>query len=204
MKLLRNLGFMLIGIFFGIVLIKAEVVSWWRIQEMFHFQSFHMYGIIGSAVIVGALSVILLKALKAKSSTGEVIDPQGKPFNKVGELLRWNHLWSRLGPDWCLPRPPLRPLRGRSLVHWHHYYWSTPGDLCLRPPETQTASLELLGPSPAGPSRLRVKNTAGDRASSGLRYRSGYPEPAQDDPASGRPPDPLAVFRSKRVRGYPA
>jgi hypothetical protein len=71
MKLLRNLGFMLIGIFFGIVLIKAEVVSWWRIQEMFHFQSFHMYGIIGSAVIVGALSVILLKALKAKSSTGK-------------------------------------------------------------------------------------------------------------------------------------
>jgi uncharacterized membrane protein YedE/YeeE len=86
MKLLRNLGFMLIGIFFGIVLIKAEVVSWWRIQEMFHFQSFHMYGIIGSAVIVGALSVILLKALKAKSSTGEVIDPQGKPFNKVGNF----------------------------------------------------------------------------------------------------------------------
>jgi hypothetical protein len=48
MKLLRNLGFMVIGIFFGVVLIKAEVVSWWRIQEMFHFQSFHMYGIIGS------------------------------------------------------------------------------------------------------------------------------------------------------------
>jgi len=83
-KYLRNFGFLVIGIFFGIVLIKAEVVSWWRIQEMFHFQSFHMFGIIGMAVIIGALSVIILKALKAKSKEGEPIDPQGKPFNKVG------------------------------------------------------------------------------------------------------------------------
>ncbi|MFW5685232.1 MAG: YeeE/YedE family protein, partial [Spirochaetota bacterium] len=59
--------YLLAGIYFGIVLVKSEVVSWYRIQEMFHFQSVHMYGIIGLAVVVGALSVLLLKAAKAKS-----------------------------------------------------------------------------------------------------------------------------------------
>jgi uncharacterized membrane protein YedE/YeeE len=124
MKLLRNLGFMLIGIFFGIVLIKAEVVSWWRIQEMFHFQSFHMYGIIGSAVIVGALSVILLKALKAKSSTGEVIDPQGKPFNKVGNFsggtifgLGWALTGACPGPSTPSSGAEFGPLASLLLEH---------------------------------------------------------------------------------------
>lgn len=72
------------GVYFGIVLVKAEVVSWYRIQEMFHFQSIHMYGIIGLAVVVGALSVALMKAAKLKSVEGIEIDPVGKPFNKVG------------------------------------------------------------------------------------------------------------------------
>jgi len=72
------------GIYFGIVLVKAEVISWYRIQEMFHFQSIHMYGIIGLAVVVGALSVLLLRAAKARSVEGVVIDPVGKPFNRVG------------------------------------------------------------------------------------------------------------------------
>ncbi|MFN3917507.1 MAG: DUF6691 family protein [Flavobacteriales bacterium] len=67
------------GIFFGIVLIKAEVISWYRIQEMFHFQSFHMYGIIGSAVLVGTLSVFIMRKLDARSLEGDVIDPQPKP-----------------------------------------------------------------------------------------------------------------------------
>jgi uncharacterized membrane protein YedE/YeeE len=141
MKLLRNLGFMVIGIFFGVVLIKAEVVSWWRIQEMFHFQSFHMYGIIGTAIIVGALSVILLKALKAKSSDGQVIDPQGKPFNKVGNFSGG----TIFGLGWALtgacPRTPLRPFRRRSLVHRHHHHRRPPGDLRLRSPQTQAPSL---------------------------------------------------------------
>jgi len=76
--------YILIGIYFGIVLVKAEVVSWFRIQEMFHFQSIHMYGIIGLAVVTGALSLLLLKALKAKSAVGVEIAPTGKPFNKIG------------------------------------------------------------------------------------------------------------------------
>lgn len=78
------LTYLAIGIYFGIVLVKAEVVSWYRIQEMFHFQSIHMYGIIGLAVVVGAMSVAILKAARVTSLEGVRIDPTGKPFNKVG------------------------------------------------------------------------------------------------------------------------
>lgn len=58
MKLLK---FLLLGIVFGVIMTKSEAVSWYRIQEMFHFQSFHMYGIIGSAVFFGALYVAAIK-----------------------------------------------------------------------------------------------------------------------------------------------
>ena len=83
MKLLKAL---LIGVFFGFVLIKAEVISWFRIQEMFRFQAFHMYGVIGSAVAVGALSIALIRRLNIRSVTGEQIAPKAKPFNKVGNI----------------------------------------------------------------------------------------------------------------------
>lgn len=65
--------YLAIGIYFGIVLVRSEVVSWFRIQEMFRFQSFHMYGIIGAAVIVAALSIQLIKRLGITSVTGEPI-----------------------------------------------------------------------------------------------------------------------------------
>ena len=80
------LVFFPIGIYFGIVLSKAEVISWYRIQEMFAFQAIHMYGIIGSAVIVGAISVALIKSLKLHALGGATIGLQGKPFNKIGNL----------------------------------------------------------------------------------------------------------------------
>jgi len=83
---MKNLKFFIIGIFFGIVLIKTEVVSWFRIQEMFHFQSFHMYGILASAIAVGVISVLLIKGLRLKSFGGEKIDLTPKPFNKVGNV----------------------------------------------------------------------------------------------------------------------
>ncbi len=76
--------YLLAGTYFGIVLVKGEVVSWYRIQEMFHFQSIHMYGIIGLAVLVGALSLLFLKAAHARSIEGIEIAPKGKPFNRVG------------------------------------------------------------------------------------------------------------------------
>jgi hypothetical protein len=67
------LVYVLLGAFFGIVLVKSEVVSWFRIQEMFRFQSFHMYGVIGSAVAVAALSVWLIKKFRVKTLGGEEI-----------------------------------------------------------------------------------------------------------------------------------
>jgi len=78
----HNLKYMIAGILFGVILIKAEVISWFRIQEMFRLQSFHMYGVIGSAVVVGALSVFLIKKFKIKTIYGEPIDFVSKKFQK--------------------------------------------------------------------------------------------------------------------------
>ena len=78
---MRNFLALLIGIFLGIIFMKAEVLSWFRIQEMFAFQSFHMYGIIGSAIAVGALSVWIIRKLGAKSIEGNVIELNDKAPN---------------------------------------------------------------------------------------------------------------------------
>ena len=76
------LVYVLLGAFFGLVLVKSEVVSWFRIQEMFRFQSFHMYGMIGSAVAVAALSVWLIKKRRVKSIQGEAITIPPKQWGK--------------------------------------------------------------------------------------------------------------------------
>ncbi len=70
---MKFLKFLLVGIFFGIVLVKSEAVSWYRIYEMFKFQSFHMYGIIGSAVLLGVISVAFIKKSKLRSLEGKPI-----------------------------------------------------------------------------------------------------------------------------------
>lgn len=77
-----NIKYGLLGILFGIVFVKAEIVSWFRIQEMFRLQSFHMYGVIGSAIAVGMISVLLIKRYNAKSIEGEKIKLDDKKFNK--------------------------------------------------------------------------------------------------------------------------
>jgi hypothetical protein len=85
--LLKYLGF---GIIFGIILTKAEVVSWWRIQEMFRLGSFHMYGVIGSAVVTGAVSIFLMKKMNIKTISGENIVYTLKEFNRgtiIGGIL---------------------------------------------------------------------------------------------------------------------
>jgi hypothetical protein len=79
---MKYIKFFLIGIYFGIVLTKAEVISWFRIQEMFHFQSIHMFGIIGLAVVVGAISVFLIKKFNLKSFGGEDIRLISKEYHK--------------------------------------------------------------------------------------------------------------------------
>lgn len=70
MKYIKFLG---LGVIFGIILSKSEVISWYRIYEMFRFDSFHMYGIIGSAVVLGVLIVQLIKRTKLKSIAGDQI-----------------------------------------------------------------------------------------------------------------------------------
>ena len=81
-KWYHNLKYLGVGMAFGIVFIKAEIISWFRIQEMFRFQSFNMYGVIGSAVMVGALSVWLIKRFKVKTIYGEEIQFHPKQFNR--------------------------------------------------------------------------------------------------------------------------
>jgi len=70
---MKYLKFILVGIFFGIVLFKSEAVSWYRIYEMFRFESFHMYGIMGSAVITGIILLAIAKKLKIKNLEGTLM-----------------------------------------------------------------------------------------------------------------------------------
>jgi uncharacterized membrane protein YedE/YeeE len=73
---------MLLGMFFGMVLTNGEVTSWFRIQEMFRFDSFHMYGVIGSAIAVGAISMLLVKKLGVRSMQGEPVVIETKKLGK--------------------------------------------------------------------------------------------------------------------------
>jgi uncharacterized protein len=77
-----NLKYLLAGLLFGVILVKSEVISWFRIQEMFRLQSFHMYGVIGSAVVVGIISVWLIKKFKIKTIYGEPIEFVNKKLHK--------------------------------------------------------------------------------------------------------------------------
>ena len=78
---MKNIRLLLIGMIFGVILIKSEVVSWYRIQEMFRFDSFHMYGIISSAVILSALIIYIVKRKALKDTEGQVISIVDKPKN---------------------------------------------------------------------------------------------------------------------------
>lgn len=75
---MKYLKFLAIGIFFGIIMTKSEAVSWYRIQEMFRFQSFHMYGIIGSALAIGILIVQFIKRRALKTYNGSPIHIEDK------------------------------------------------------------------------------------------------------------------------------
>jgi uncharacterized membrane protein YedE/YeeE len=77
-----DIKYLIAGIFFGFALVKGEVINWFRIQEMFRFQDFHMYGIIGTAVIVGVISVQLIKRFNIKTIQGEEVHIEPKTFQK--------------------------------------------------------------------------------------------------------------------------
>lgn len=81
-KWYHNIKYLIVGILFGIVFVKAEIISWFRIQEMFRLQSFHMYGVIGSAILTGMISVWFIKKFDIKTIYGEPIKIAPKNFNK--------------------------------------------------------------------------------------------------------------------------
>ncbi|MGA9652131.1 DUF6691 family protein [Pedobacter sp.] len=88
---MKFIKYILAGTLFGIVMTKSEAVSWYRIQEMFRFQSFHMYGIIGTAVVLGMIAVALIKKFKLKDIAGEqiVFQPKEKSFPRyiIGGIM---------------------------------------------------------------------------------------------------------------------
>lgn len=83
---MKYLKYIIVGFIFGIVLTKSEAVSWYRIYEMFHFQSFHMYGIIGVAVLTGVIGIQIIKRLNIKDLSGAPISIQDK---EPGEARYW-------------------------------------------------------------------------------------------------------------------
>lgn len=86
--MLRYLPYLLAGVLFGFILIKAEAASWYRIQEMFHFQSFHMYGILFSAITTGFLSIQLIKRLaNRKAMDGQDIEIPAKPPGRTSYIV---------------------------------------------------------------------------------------------------------------------
>jgi uncharacterized membrane protein YedE/YeeE len=92
-------AYLLLGVCFGIVLTKSEVVSWFRIQEMFRFQSPRMYEIIASAVVVAAASVAFIKRLGLKTISGE---PIAIPPKRLGLGVRYAVGRTMFGPGWAL------------------------------------------------------------------------------------------------------
>lgn len=92
-------GYFAAGVLFGLVLIKAEVVSWFRIQEMFRFQAFHMYGIILSAVLVAGLSLAALRRLGARALDGS---PVALPPKTMGGGYRYGIGGAVFGVGWAL------------------------------------------------------------------------------------------------------
>ncbi|MBE9488700.1 MAG: YeeE/YedE family protein [Bacteroidetes bacterium] len=106
---MKNIKFLLVGILFGIILSKAEVISWYRIYEMFKFQSFHMYGIIGSSVILGIIIVYFFNKVSIKSYLGNQIkiEPKKKGLyrNILGGIifgLGWGLIGACPGPIFIL------------------------------------------------------------------------------------------------------
>ena len=93
------LPYFLLGSAFGFVMVEAEVVSWFRIQEMFRFDAFHMYGIIGTAVLTAALSLLAIKRFGVRDADGT---PLGLAPKVVGTGVRYVAGGTLFGLGWAL------------------------------------------------------------------------------------------------------
>jgi uncharacterized membrane protein YedE/YeeE len=91
--------YFLLGCAFGAVFMEAEVISWFRIQEMFRFDAFHMFGIIGSAVVVAGLSLIAIKSFNLRGAAGE---PLGLEPKTLGNGVRYVTGGTIFGLGWAL------------------------------------------------------------------------------------------------------
>ena len=112
---MKFVKFLLVGVFFGIVMAKSEALSWYRIQEMFRFQSSHMYGIIGSAVALGVVGVALIKRFKVK-------DIQGNPIQFAAKEPGWAKALlggSLFGMGWAITGACPGPI----VVNLGYGYW---------------------------------------------------------------------------------
>lgn len=92
-----NAKYLILGVLFGVVFVKAEIISWYRIQEMFRLHSFHMYGVIGTAVIVGMVSVLIIKKFRIKTAQKETVVFHEKKFH-------WGNVFGAIifGLGWAL------------------------------------------------------------------------------------------------------
>lgn len=95
---MKKLKFILVGIFLGFLFSKSEVASWYRIYEMFKFKSFHMYGIIGSAVVLGIIMIQIIKQKQIKTSSGTEI----KFSSKSKEWKRYIYGGTIFGLGWAM------------------------------------------------------------------------------------------------------
>jgi len=95
---MKFIKFLLLGIVFGIVMAKSEAISWFRIQEMFRFQAFHMYGIIGTAVTLGVIGVALIKKFNIRDFHGNPINF----FPKDKSIARYLIGGTIFGLGWAL------------------------------------------------------------------------------------------------------
>lgn len=112
---MKNIRFLLIGTFFGIILSKSEIISWFRIYEMFKFQAFHMYGIIGSAVVLSMVLMYFFNKKKIKTIQGEDIEiipkKKGVSRNLIGGII--------FGLGWALGGAcpgPMFALAGKGVI----------------------------------------------------------------------------------------
>jgi uncharacterized membrane protein YedE/YeeE len=112
---MKNIKYLLIGIVFGLALTKGEAISWWRIQEMFRFESFHMFGIFMTAIPTAAIALMLIKKFKVKSLEGEPIEIPQKKYHHgviIGSLI-FGFGWALTG---ACPGPLYAQIGSGSLV----------------------------------------------------------------------------------------
>ncbi len=112
---MKNISFLAVGVLFGIVMTKSEAISWFRIHEMFRFESFHMYGIIGTAVILGAIIIALMKRTRMKTLRQTLVSYTPMTLSVPRHLLAGSIFglgWALVG---CCPGP--------MYVLLGHGYW---------------------------------------------------------------------------------